>query len=157
MRKIIAALDLKEDVLLVAEKADDMATKFDAELHLVHIIEPPTGVYLSTGVSDPLGGIEPAILPNEFELSEVQQQNANNDITNIAKKLHSKAITTMILLGDIETEILDYIQKIGADLVVVGTHQHSGLTRLLSRETSVKILREAQVPILVIPTPTRKE
>ncbi|WP_262915115.1 universal stress protein [Niabella ginsengisoli] len=52
----------------------------------------------------------------------------------------------------VEDEVINYAHEIGAGMIVVGSHHRSGLARLLSGETSVRILHEAQIPILVIPT-----
>lgn len=151
MERFIAALDLQEQTALVVQKAAEMAAKFDAELHLVHVISP-IGSYIGTTFTDPLGGIDTAILPNELELIETQKNAARENMEMIAQPLSLRPAAIKIFLGDIEDEVLNYAREIKAGMIIIGTHQNSGLSRLFSRETSVKMLHETQIPILVIPT-----
>jgi nucleotide-binding universal stress UspA family protein len=54
--------------------------------------------------------------------------------------------------GNPGDEIVDYASKIGADLIVMGTHGRSGVRRLLLGSVAEKVLRGACCPILVVPT-----
>lgn len=151
MNAIIAALDLQEKTEVVLNKAAEMARKLNAELHLVHVI-PPVGTYTGINVMDPLGALEPAILPNEIELINAHKKAAEEELSKLVESLQVKPVAVNILLGSVEDEVVNYAQEAGAEMIVVGTHQRSGLSRLLSGETSVRILHEAQIPILVVPT-----
>ncbi|WP_162817851.1 universal stress protein [Niabella yanshanensis] len=151
MKSIVAALDLQGQTDLVVNKAIDMADKFGADLHLVHVVAA-VGSYVATNMVDPLGAMETAILPNEVDLIETYKNIAEEQLEKIKKNLSSRPVITKVLLGTVEDEVVNYAREIGAELIVIGTHQHSGLSRLLNGETSVRILHEAQIPILVIPT-----
>ena len=151
MKSIVAALDLQSQTELVVNKAIEMADKFGSDLHLVHVVAA-VGSYAATNMVDPLGGIETAILPNEVELIETYKNLAEEQLDKIKANLSSRPVITKVLLGTVEDEVVNYAREIGAELIVIGTHQHSGLSRLLNGETSVRILHEAQIPILVIPT-----
>jgi nucleotide-binding universal stress UspA family protein len=48
-------------------------------------------------------------------------------------------------------EIVDYATKIGADLIVMGTHGRGGLRRVLLGSVAEKVLRAACCPVLVVP------
>ena len=52
--------------------------------------------------------------------------------------------------------ILDYVQKIGADLVIVGSHGHGAVAALLLGSVAEGMVRKAVVPTLVIPAPAVK-
>lgn len=47
-------------------------------------------------------------------------------------------------------EILDYVETEGIDLVVMGTHGKSGLTRMLLGSTAEEVLRRSPVPVLTV-------
>jgi len=151
MSKIIAALDLQEKTEVVLNKAVEMAQRLSAELHVVHVIAP-IGSYTGVSVMDPLGALEPAILPNEMELIDTHKKMAEEQLNKLVDPLPAKPAAVNILLGSVEDEVVSYAQEAGAEMIVVGTHHRSGLSRLLNGETSVRILHEAQIPILVIPT-----
>jgi nucleotide-binding universal stress UspA family protein len=53
--------------------------------------------------------------------------------------------------GNPGDEIVDYATKIGADLIVMGTHGRGGLRRLLLGSVAEKVLRAACCPVLVVP------
>ena len=46
-------------------------------------------------------------------------------------------------------EILRLAEEVGADLIVVGSHGHLGLRRLLLGSTSERVVREAGCPVMV--------
>ena len=58
---------------------------------------------------------------------------------------------TVHLEGNPADEIVDYATKIGADLIVMGTHGRGGLRRLLLGSVAEKVLRAACCPVLVVP------
>lgn len=155
MKSIVAALDLQSQTELVVSKAIEMADKFESELHLVHVVAP-VGTYVTTNIVDPLAGIETAVLPNELDLIDTHKNIAEEQLGKIKAGFSSGKMITKVLLGSVEDEVIGYAREIGAGLIVIGTHQHSGLSRLLNGETSVRILHEAQIPILVVPTVEHK-
>jgi universal stress protein A len=55
--------------------------------------------------------------------------------------------------GDPADEILRVAKEIAADLIVIGTHGRTGLSRLLMGSTAEKIVRQASCPVLTIKTP----
>ncbi|MCH5718306.1 universal stress protein [Niabella hibiscisoli] len=155
MKNIITALDLQGQTELIVNKAVEMADKFGASLHLVHVVAP-VGTYIATNLVDPLAGMETALLPNELDLIETHKNIANEKLDKIEVQLKSGEVIRKVLFGLVEDEVVNYATEAGADMIVIGTHQHSGLSRLLNGETSVRILHEAQIPILVIPTVEHK-
>jgi universal stress protein A len=53
--------------------------------------------------------------------------------------------------GNPGDEIVDYAAKIGADLIVMGSHGRTGLSRLLLGSVAEKVLHRATCPVLVVP------
>lgn len=49
--------------------------------------------------------------------------------------------------------LLEAVATTGADLIVMTTHGHSGVTRVLLGSVAQKVTQHAPVPILVVPTP----
>ncbi|WP_346238804.1 universal stress protein [Niabella insulamsoli] len=151
MENIIAALDLQDQTELVVEKAMEMAEKFGSKLHLVHVVAP-MGNYVATNIVDPLSGMETAVLPNELDLIEVHKNTAQERLDKIISGLPAGMVKAEVLIGAVEDEVINYAREQKAGMIVVGSHHRSGFARLLAGETSVRILHEAQIPILVIPT-----
>lgn len=53
--------------------------------------------------------------------------------------------------GDPATEILRYASRHAIDLIVVGTHGRTGLTRVLLGSVAERVVRGACCPVLVVP------
>jgi nucleotide-binding universal stress UspA family protein len=51
----------------------------------------------------------------------------------------------------VHREILAQAERVGADLIVIGTHGRSGFDRLLLGSTTERVLRSARVPVLTVP------
>ena len=68
-----------------------------------------------------------------------------------AKHLGDENIATAVLEGNIADAILDYAKKESADLLVLGSHSHSGLFKLFIGDVAEKILKHSTIPLLIIP------
>lgn len=60
-------------------------------------------------------------------------------------------VTTRIGQGPVVTAILHEARSLPADLIVMGTHGHSGFERFLLGSVAEKTLRKATCPVLTIP------
>ena len=57
----------------------------------------------------------------------------------------------MVNVGQPAREILDCAATLPADLIVMGTHGHSGFEHLLLGSVTEKVLRKATCPVLTVP------
>jgi len=89
----------------------------------------------------------PAVLPPEPEdgLTERHLESFVRDAIGAAP------VTLAIRDGAVVHEILQTAAELPADLIVMGTHGHSGFERLLLGSVTEKTLRKAQVPVLTVP------
>ena len=55
--------------------------------------------------------------------------------------------------GEGVPEILQHAAEIGADLIVMGTHGRTGLSRLLMGSVAGEVLRDAQCPVVTVKIP----
>jgi quercetin dioxygenase-like cupin family protein len=58
--------------------------------------------------------------------------------------------------GDASAEILALARALGCDLIVLGTHGRTGLSRFLAGSVAEEVLREASCPVLAVKTPLRE-
>ena len=47
--------------------------------------------------------------------------------------------------------VLDHAQRLGVDLIVIGTHGRQGLKRLLVGSVAQEIVKRSVVPVIVVP------
>jgi nucleotide-binding universal stress UspA family protein len=60
-------------------------------------------------------------------------------------------VVAVLREGGAEDEILAVAEEQGVDLIVVGTHGRHGLKRALLGSVAESVLRDAKVPVLVVP------
>ncbi|HID47242.1 MAG TPA: universal stress protein [Methanothermococcus okinawensis] len=83
------------------------------------------------------------------EVLEEEGKEAFKKIEEIARELGVK-ITTEILEGNPAREIVEYGERKGVDLIVMGTSGKSGIDRLLLGSVAEKVSRKAQCPVLLV-------
>jgi len=136
-QRVLLAVDLTEESVQVAERAKALAARNDAQLHVVHVIEPLSLAY---------GGDIP------MDISSVQDQ-----IHEQAKR-HLGEFTTRhgiaesqghLIFGRPDSEIHRLADEIDADLIVVGSHGRHGLALLLG-STANGVLHGATCDVLAV-------
>ena len=136
-QKIMLAVDLTEESLKVAERATQLVNAFDAELHVVHVIEPLSLAY---------GGDVP------MDLSTVQEQiqdQAAAHLREFSATLNVPETRQHLIFGRPESEIQRTAEEAGADIIVVGSHGRHGLALLLG-STANGVLHGASCDVLAV-------
>ncbi|MFW6094230.1 MAG: universal stress protein [Pseudomonadota bacterium] len=136
-RRIVLAVDLTEESNAVARRAQRLADAFDAELHVVHVIEPLSLAY---------GGDIP------MDLSTVQDQiheQAKSHLAEFAAALGIPENRQHLIFGRPESEIHRLAASVGADVIVVGSHGRHGLALLLG-STANGVLHGASCDVLAV-------
>lgn len=135
--KILMAVDLSEDSDTVAERALAIARNNDAELHIIHVIEPLSFAY---------GGD----IPMDFSgiQDEIYQQ-AEQQLEKFATKHGVDKERRHVVLGRPEVEIHTLAEEMDAGLIVVGSHGRYGLA-LLMGSTANGVLHGATCDVLAV-------
>ena len=55
-----------------------------------------------------------------------------------------------VVRGDPDDAIVEYAREHGADLIVMGSHGHTGLRHLLMGSVAEHVLRHAPCPVLIV-------
>lgn len=140
---IIAATDGTDVAAKAVEHAANLARKLGARLTLVTVTEQaPTFAAPEIGWSVP-----------QSVFDDIRRANADKS----RAILEAAVKATGLAAGTVHVEeqapfqgILDAAEKVGADLIVVGSHGHRGLERLILGSQAAKVLSLAKVPVLVI-------
>lgn len=140
--KILVAVDFSTASEAVLEVTRTYAQKLSAEVYLVHV-EPP----------------EPAFISYELGPQTVRDQVAH-DIKTEHSRLQKDAralektgikVTPLLLQGPPDETIAAEAERLETDLIIIGSHGHGALHKMLVGSTSAGVLRKAQVPVLVVP------
>lgn len=136
-QKILVAIDLTEEAPQVLDKAMALSKAHDAEVVLVHVVEPVGYAY---------GGDIPMDLT---ELQEQLDKAAKEKLHAYGEKHGVAAANQLVLVGRPESEIHRLSEELGADLVVVGSHGRKGFQLLLG-STANGVLHGAVCDVLAV-------
>ncbi len=125
------------------EIACSLARDYDARLIVLHVFVPP--VVPSGPEAVPAASLEEEKQTAQEQIRQLQPPAANVPTEHQVKE------------GDPATVILQVAEQAGCDLIVMGTHGRTGLTRLLMGSVSERVVRNGPCPVLTVKTPQRDE
>lgn len=137
-KKILVPLDVTQDDSGEAglKAAAALGAQSGAELVLLNVVNPVPNL-----VADQLPG-------NYLESAQESASKAMDEMA-VNAGLKSGSYTSQTAIGGAYDEVLSAAQTIGADLIVVTSHQ-PGLSDYLLGSTAAKIVRHAKTSVLVI-------
>ncbi len=73
-------------------------------------------------------------------------------IKNVEREAKQYGIRTKsdIVHGNPAEEIVDYAESRGIDLIVMGTHERTGISRVLKGSVTEKVIRKSKKPVLAV-------
>ncbi len=142
--KILTAIDFSENSECAFDYALTLATQFNAELTIIHVINEPVDL---RGFYVPHISFEQ--LEKEIEESAVKMMETFCN-TRLGTFVNYK---TSIVTGIPYDEITAAAAKMDASLIVLGTHGRTGLDRILFGSTAERVVRSAECPVLTVRLP----
>jgi universal stress protein A len=136
-KKILLALDLSAESDQLRDKARTIASANQAELQVVHVIEPLSFAY---------GGDVP------MDLTSIQEQldkHAADKLDAFCSALDYPVTTKTVATGQTETEIHRIADEESIDLIIVGSHGRHGIALLLG-STANGVLHGANCDVLAV-------
>ncbi|WP_115865019.1 universal stress protein [Halorussus litoreus] len=118
------------------EQALDLADTYDAQLHLLHVID----------VSGDAGEFRPVTVVEELR---ERGEELTGDLAERAADVGVEARSDVIR-GLPHRTILDYVDDHDVDLVVMGTHGRTGLQRYVLGSVAEKVVRLSDAPVLTV-------
>jgi nucleotide-binding universal stress UspA family protein len=116
-----------------------LASNYDAVVYALHVVAP----------------IIPAAYGAPFSAQDLTAD-LEKESKKLLKKLQADAarsgvrVSTEVRIGDIDVEIRRAIDKLSADLVVMGTHGRRGFERLVMGSVTERMLRHCPVPLITV-------
>ncbi|SJM94849.1 universal stress protein [Crenothrix polyspora] len=136
---VLLAIDFFEQSQLVIERAKHIATTYQSQLSLIHVVDNlPFADLVYAGFP-----------PDNLELMTVLMDNAKTKLANLAKELNVMEQNSYLEIGSPKTEIVRIANTINADLIIVGSHGRHGLALLLG-STSNGVLHHANCDVLAV-------
>lgn len=145
LHKILVPVDFSETSLEALPLAARLANAPNMELHLLHV-HPPIMTYAQTGGTLPPVPAEVGV-PTAAELKEKLEEVEVSDAISPAQ------VKRVVVEGEPAAAILDYAAREGIDLIVLTTHGHTGLSRLLMGSVAEHVVRKSECPVLTFKAP----
>lgn len=140
IRRILFPTDFSDAAREAQQYAVAVAERWDAELHLLHVV--PAVVPYPDAASPFTSEAEPILMV------EVAEKQLNHELDAEWCKNHHYQMATVV--GSAVEEILSYATENEIDLIVLGTHGRTGLSRLLIGSVAEKVVRLAKCPVLTV-------
>ena len=151
-RRILVTTDFSDTSLEALPIAVEMASHFDAELLLVHVLpmDAPTPWDIP-----PYADFGLASLPLPEYEAQVRQEVERRMELVASKRAQGVKVRTVLRRGDAATEIGLLATAEKADLIVLATHGWTGWRHLVFGSVAERVLREATCPVLSVRCPAR--
>ena len=142
IRKILHATDFSKASARALQEAIKLAKDNGAQLLIVHVIEPTPYV----------AGGEFAGAEIYTQLDEMATRNAESSMRKLIgrlKKLKVRA-ESLLLRGLSHEQIVKAAKNKKADMIVIGTHGRTGLSKLFMGSVAGKVVSLASCPVLTV-------
>lgn len=141
LKKILVPMDFSESSKKALRYARPFAEQFDAEVILLHVVEPvatPESYYF--------------IPPGLEEANVRREQTLRTKLCELREKEIGAEIRgdTIVHFGQPHHEIVRVAENEQADLIILSTHGYTGLKHALLGSTAERVVRHAPCPVLVV-------
>ncbi|MGC9170551.1 MAG: universal stress protein [Thermoproteus sp.] len=138
-KRILVAYDGSQHARRALEVAIDLAKKYGAKIYVAEVVDTATILGLSMGPVPP-------------DIIDSMREKAKADLADAKAKAEAEGVQaeTAMLEGDPATAIVEYADKIGADLIVTGSRGLSSIKRVFLGSVSTGVVTHAKKPVLVV-------
>ena len=148
LNKILVGCDFSPDSDQAFKHGLSLAQEFQAELYLVHVVEPP---------------IQPNLLKEDTLVSgEIQEDYQNLLIKKLKDMVPGEAANwctpqTSILEGQPYEELVKYADTRDIDIIVLGVRGHGLVKTLFLGSTTDRVIRNSPCPVLSVSLKVQNE
>jgi len=167
IKKILYATDLSESARMAMGYAVSLAGFYGAGITIVHALEESPGI--DAAVRYHVGPEQWAEIKKQHEESArsviIGKQREDSPTMKEALKAFYKDVSekfenqtfkldeVVVKRGNPVDVIIGAAEKKSCDLIIMGTHGHGGLAKMMLGSTAQKVLKQSKIPVLVVPLP----
>ena len=145
IKNILLPTDFSKHAKVALPFAIDLAKKYGAKLHLIHVFDENAFDPAFFSVSETTAVNYFTRIENGFE-AEVEKFFGDLDC-------HGINIIPILANGNAFVKIIEYAKENAIDLIVMGTHGRSGLSSILMGSVTEKVVHKAHCPVLTVRHP----
>ncbi len=146
MRRILTATDFSATSAAARDFAVALARGSGAELLVLHAVEP---IALA---GDVYGFTTSATM---YDAVEKAARESLAGVVAEVRKNRGLRVHGVLVNGAATTSIVEAAKKLRADVLVLGTHGHSGLDRMILGSVAERVVRTSSVPVLTVRSTAR--
>ena len=141
INQILVPTDFSENAQHAVSYATELAKQCSAKLHLLHTPVIPTYLLMDLSYS-----------PGPEAVTRILND-SQDALDKQAKGLAAAGVEyfTVIREGTVHEVIRDYAKEHDVDLVVVGTHGRTGVSKLMYGSVTERVIKTVHTPIIIIP------
>lgn len=128
------------------DQAVDIASKYGSTVHVLYVVDVDATSY-SLG-SEQVDRIRQGHLDDMPEV-EAEANEATHYVADAAAE-HGLTVEEHIRVGEPARAIRKFVEENDMDLIVMGSHGRSGLSRVILGSVTEKVLRRTRLPVLVV-------
>jgi nucleotide-binding universal stress UspA family protein len=143
IRRILHATDYSKASERALQEAVDFAKQNDAEMLVVHVIQPVVP-YVA---GEDIGAAELYV-----KLEESTKQEAQRSMNKLMQRLERLGVKakSLLLRGIPADQIVKAARNRKADIIVIGTHGRTGLSKLFMGSVASRVISTARCPVLTV-------
>jgi len=141
INQILVPTDFSENAREALSYAIELAKRCSAKLHLLHTPVIPTYLLMDLSYSPGPEAVTRILNSAQEALDKQAKSIADAGVEHFAA----------IREGTVHEVIRDYAKEHGVDLVVVGTHGRTGVSKLMYGSVTERVLKTVHTPIIVVP------
>lgn len=138
IHKILLPVDFSSRCLRMTAYAKALATKYGAELTLLHVVNPMYA-FPATAISGP------AMVPIPNSMIDDREKQLEQFAV---EELRGLPVRRLVYDGDPEAQIAGFVSSEDVNLVVTSTHGYGVLRRFLIGSVTAKVLHDVACPVL---------
>ncbi len=143
IRRILHATDFSKASTRALEESVNLAKQNNAELLVVNVVEP-VGQY---AVGEDYGGAE-----LYMKIEAAAKQDAERSMQKLMRKLQQARVKakSLLLKGSSYDQIIKAAKNRKADMIVIGTHGRTGISKLFMGSVAGKVISLARCPVVTV-------
>jgi nucleotide-binding universal stress UspA family protein len=141
VRKIFCPVDFFPASLSALTYATALASNYDAELKLLHVVSP-------------ISPLAEGLMVTSGDVIESMRKEADRRLASTVKKVKAAgiAVGSEVRVGHVYNEISRAVESYKPDLIAMGTHGRHGIERWFMGSATERLLRHTSVPLLTVST-----
>lgn len=142
MDTILVAIDFSEVTTKMIQWTLDLAKRYSSKVFVLHVAAPePDFVSYSVGPLHERKWRAEHLRQEHRRLEEIQHQFQEAGVE----------CTALMIQGPTAEKLLQETERLGANVLVMGSHGHGAMYNLLVGSVMEAVLRKTPVPVLVVP------